>query len=261
MKSIFLTSIAAVAIAGGPALAADIALKAPVYAPAYSWQGCYAGFNGGGVWSSTSYNIGYNDPAYFGPAFASGAAPSHYSENVSSGILGGQAGCNLQSGPFVYGLEGDAEWVNHTASDAINTNVPGFFPAYGLVTQKLESIATIRARVGYAFDQLLLYGTGGIALGNTNDYYRLATPNTNQLFANTYSTTRNGWAAGAGAEYAFGYNWSVKLEGLWYHLDGNAFQAGEVNTLTKTPPGAVNIITSNPDTGWTLKVGLNYKVW
>jgi outer membrane immunogenic protein len=261
MRSIFLTGIAALAFAGGPALAADFALKAPVYAPAYSWQGCYAGFNGGGVWNSTSYNIGNNNPGYFGPAFASGATPSYYSENVSSGILGGQAGCNLQSGSFVYGLEGDAEWVNHTASDAINTNVLAFGPGFGVVTQKLESVATIRARAGYAFDHLLLYGTGGIALGNTNDYYRFAFPNSNQLFANTYSTTRNGWAAGAGAEYAFGYNWSVKLEGLWYHLDGNAFEAGEVNSPTNTPTGAVHVITSNPDTGWTLKVGLNYKVW
>jgi outer membrane immunogenic protein len=261
MRSIFLTGIAALAFAGGPALAADFTLKAPVYAPAYSWQGCYAGFNGGGVWNSTSYNIGNNNPAYFGPAFASGAMPSYYSENVSSGILGGQAGCNLQSGSFVYGVEGDAEWVNHTASDAINTNVLAFGPGFGVVTQKLESIATIRARVGYAFDHLLLYGTGGIALGNTNDYYRFAFPNANQLFANTYSTTRNGWTLGAGAEYAFCYHWSVQLEGLWYHLDGNAFQAGEVNSPTNTPPGAVNVITSNPDTGWTLKVGLNYKVW
>ena len=176
MRSIFLTSIAALAFASGPALAADFALKAPVYAPAYSWQGCYAGFNGGGVWNSTSYNIGNNNPAYFGPAFASGATPSYYSENVSSGILGGQAGCNLQSGSFVYGLEGDAEWVNHTSSDAINTNVLAFGPATGTVTQKLELISTIRARVGYAFDHLLLYGTGGIALGNTNDYYRFAFP-------------------------------------------------------------------------------------
>jgi outer membrane immunogenic protein len=258
MRSIFLTGIAALVFAGGPALAADFALKAPVYAPAYSWQGCYAGFNGGGVWNSTSYNIGYNNPGFQAASFVAGAVPTYYSENVSSGILGGQAGCNLQSGWFVYGVEGDAEWVNHTGSDAINTHAPGFAPGFGIVTQKLESISTIRARVGYALDHLLLYGTGGIALGNTNDFYRFAFPATNSLYENTYSNTRNGWTLGAGAEYAFGYNWSAKLEGLWYHLDGTAFQAGE---LQIGPPGAAHIVTANPDTGWTLKVGLNYKVW
>ena len=263
MKRILLTSVAVIACAGSSALAADMALKAPVYAPAFSWTGCYAGFNGGGAWNSTSYNIGHNDPAlfpaFFNGAFASGATPSSYSLNTSGGIVGGQVGCNYQSGPLVYGLEADADWANLKGSEAINTAVPGFVRGSGYVSQNLESIATIRARIGYAFDHLLIYGTGGIALGNTNDFYRFTFPLTNETYMNTYSTNRNGWAAGAGAEYAFGYNWSLKLEGIYYQLDGSAFQAGA--QTPSSPPGAAHIVTSNADTGWTLKVGLNYKVW
>jgi outer membrane immunogenic protein len=259
MKRILLTSVAVIACAGSSALAADMALKAPVYAPAFSWTGCYAGFNGGGAWNSTSYNIGYNNTTFFGPAFAAGATPSSYSLNTTGGIVGGQVGCNYQSGSLVYGLEADADWANLKGSQAINTDVAGFFPGAGYVSQNLESIATIRARIGYAFDHLLVYGTGGIALGNTNDFYRFTFPATNETYMNTYSSTRNGWAAGGGAEYAFGYNWSHKLEGIYNQLDGNAFEAGARTPVG--PPGIAHIVTSNADTGWTLKVGLNYKVW
>jgi outer membrane immunogenic protein len=263
MKRFLLTSIAVIAFAGSPVLAADMALKAPAYAPAFSWTGCYGGFNGGGAWNSTSYDIGHNipaaDPDFFNGAFASGATPSHYNMNMNGGIVGIQAGCNYQTGAFVFGVEGDADWANLKGRQTINTAVGGFVPGSGVVTESLQSIATIRGRVGYAFDHLLLYGTGGLALGNTNDFYRFTFPLTNETYLATSSTNRTGWTAGAGAEYAFGYNWSVKLEGLWYDLHGSIFEAG--GTTAASPPGAAHVVTMNSDTGWTLKAGLNYKVW
>jgi outer membrane immunogenic protein len=257
MKRFLLTSVAAIACAGGSALAADMAVKAPVYAP-FSWQGCYAGFNGGGAWTSTTYNVSGNLPG-FAPFFASGATPSSYSASTSGGIVGGQAGCNLQSGQLVYGLEADADWSHNKPSDRINTATV-FGPGSGYVRTDLQSLATIRARLGYAFDHLLLYGTGGIALGNTNDFYTYNLPAFGQTFQNTWSTNRTGFAAGAGAEYALGYNLSAKLEGMWYHLDGTSYQAGNVGPGF-VPPSAVHSIIANADSGWMLKVGFNYKVW
>jgi outer membrane immunogenic protein len=258
MKRFLLTSVAAIACAGGSALAADMAVKAPVYAP-FSWQGCYAGFNGGGAWTSTTYNVSGNLPG-FAPFFATGATPSSYSANTSGGIVGGQAGCNLQSGQLVYGLEADADWSHNKPSDRINTATI-FGPASGYVRTDLQSLATIRARLGWAFDHLLLYGTGGIALGNTNDFYTYNLPAFGQNFQNTWSTNRTGYAAGAGVEYALGYNLSAKLEGIWYHLDGTSYQAGNLNAAGGVPPNAVHVIAANADSGWMLKVGLNYKVW
>src|SRR5215467_4042225 len=54
MKKLLVSSIAALGLIGKPALAADMAVKAPPPppAPVYSWTGCYVGANGGGVWNS-----------------------------------------------------------------------------------------------------------------------------------------------------------------------------------------------------------------
>ena len=70
-----------------------------------------------------------------------------------SGFAGGvQAGYNWQSGPWVFGIEGDLQ-----ASGADDTFAPWKFsnPWFG----------TVRGRVGYAFNNVLFYGTGGLAFG------------------------------------------------------------------------------------------------
>jgi outer membrane immunogenic protein len=220
MKRIVLIAAAAT-LAGNSAFAADLALRAP--APLYyNWSGCYVGANGGGAWDSMNFTIGNNNPAFFGPAFASGATPSTYSESSQGGIAGAQAGCNWQPAAtaYVIGIEGDADWTNLKNSKTINTNVGGpFVPGTGSASDTMQSIATIRGRIGYAFDRLLVYATGGLALGNANYYYSFAAPLTGENYLNSYSATRVGGTAGGGLEYAFGYGgMSAKIEGLWYDL-------------------------------------------
>ena len=88
-----------------------IAAKAPpiVTPPIYNWTGCYIGGNVGWTSAHTSgiLNIDNGSPALGGPA------PSSFSlgaGNTPSFIGGGQLGCNYQSGQFVFGIEGDADW-------------------------------------------------------------------------------------------------------------------------------------------------------
>jgi outer membrane immunogenic protein len=259
MKRIVLIAAAATLV-GSSAFAADLAFKAPalVY---YNWTGCYLGANGGGAWDSMNFAIGNNDSAFFGPAFASGATPSTYSESSQGGIAGAQAGCNWQptGSAYVIGLEGDADWTNLKNSKTINTKVAGFASGTGTATDTMQSIATIRGRVGYAFDHLLLYATGGLALGNANYYYSFAFPATSENYINSYSATRVGGTAGVGAEYAFTSIISAKLEGLWYDLKGTQFQAGGMTGAG--PATAAHIVTADHDSGWMLRAGLNFKVW
>ncbi|HWC94809.1 MAG TPA: hypothetical protein VG475_17060, partial [Pseudolabrys sp.] len=89
-----IASLAAAAIVFGGvqiAPAADMAVKAPMAAPiaVYNWTGCYIGINGGGAWKTTRFDIANNNAAFFGPAFAAGATPSHYDIDMSGGIVGG----------------------------------------------------------------------------------------------------------------------------------------------------------------------------
>ena len=97
---------------------------------AFSWAGPYLGGNLGYGWGETTRN------------------PTR-----PSGVFGGaQAGYNWQSGPWVYGIEGDIQ-----ASGADDTFAPLKFsnPWFG----------TARGRVGYSFNNVLFYGTGGLAFG------------------------------------------------------------------------------------------------
>src|SRR6185312_9704277 len=95
----------------GPSNAADLAprpvYKAPVYspiAPVFSWQGFYAGFNGG-----------YG----FGNSTLSGAGASSSIEPKGA-LLGSTLGYNFQADTIVYGIEGDVDysWMNETADAA-----------------------------------------------------------------------------------------------------------------------------------------------
>jgi outer membrane immunogenic protein len=259
MKRIVLIAAAAT-LAGSSAFAADLALKAP--APVYyNWSGCYFGANGGGAWDSMTFTIGNNDPVFFGPAFSSGATPGTYSESTHGGIAGAQAGCNWQptASAYVIGLEADADWANLKNSKTINTNVAAFGPGTGTASDTTQSIATIRGRIGYAFDRLLLYATGGLALGNANYTYAFSFPTAGQTYVLSEGATRVGGTAGVGAEYAFTNVISAKLEGLWYDLKGTQFQAGGLTP--GTPANDVHIVTAGHDSGWMLRAGLNFRVW
>ncbi|MDE2380398.1 outer membrane protein [Bradyrhizobium sp.] len=145
---------------------------------AYSWAGPYLGANLGYEWGSVS-----NNPT------------------SPSGFVGGvQAGYNFQNGPWVFGVEGDIQ-----AAGADDTFAPWKFsnPWFG----------TLRGRAGYALNNILLYGTAGLAFGELRG----------QTFGLTESHTSVGWTVGAGAEVGITSNWSAKLEYLYYDLSTSQF--------------------------------------
>ena len=144
----------------------------------YSWAGPYIGGNLGYEWGSVS-----NNPA------------------KPSGFAGGvQAGYNWQTGPWVFGVEGDIE-----ASAANDTFAPWKFsnPWFG----------TLRGRAGYAISNVLFYGTGGLAFGEL----------TGQTFGISESHTTAGWTAGLGAEVGLAPHWSAKIEYLYVDLSSSRF--------------------------------------
>jgi outer membrane immunogenic protein len=145
---------------------------------AYSWAGPYLGGNIGYEWGSVDNN------------------PSK-----PSGFVGGvQAGYNFQNGPFVFGVEGDIQ-----ATGAEDTFAPWKFsnPWFG----------TLRGRAGYAFSNVLFYGTAGLAFGEVRG----------QTFGWAESHTTAGWTIGAGAEVGLAPNWSAKLEYLYIDLSTSQF--------------------------------------
>jgi outer membrane immunogenic protein len=180
MKNAIRASTAAIllASAAGVAAAADLPRgSSPYYAPApagiYNWSGFYAGVNLGYEWGKVT-NSSINP----------------------SGVAGGaQVGYNWQSGQFVFGGETDLQ-----LSGADDTFAPWKFsnPWFG----------TLRGRVGYAFNNILAYATGGLAYGDV----KAESGNLSE------TKTQLGWTLGVGAEVGLAPNWSAKVEYLYMDL-------------------------------------------
>ena len=194
MKRVFLAGALALAAAVtmSAANAADLAhrrmpAKAPAYVePIYNWSGFYVGINGGGA---------------FGNLDVSNSLGSA-NNDVSGGLAGGTIGYNWQVNRFVYGLEGDMDWSGLKGSA---TNAP--CPASCETSNPW--LATARGRIGYAFNRVLPYATGGGAFGDV----KIARTG----FAGE-TDTRAGWTAGAGVEVGINGPWSAKVEYLYTDL-------------------------------------------
>jgi outer membrane immunogenic protein len=189
MKKILLATIALGALAAAPAMAAD--LRRPAYAPPpmyiYSWTGCYIGGNVGGLWARKEWFD--HDPGSITFGQSDGT-------HDPSGFIGGfQGGCDYQfAGGFVIGIAGDYDWANASAS-----NASILFPGFTNHT-RVNSLASVTGRIGYAWDRFLGYVKGGGAWERDEHDY------SNGALIGTAAATRSGWTVGIGGEYAF-TNW------------------------------------------------------
>ncbi|MGA9329910.1 MAG: outer membrane beta-barrel protein [Bradyrhizobium sp.] len=214
--------IAAVVLAftSAGAFAADLPMQTPYKATpvmaVYNWTGIYVGANAG-------YATGQQNPLGL---FSSDFAPFNYT--LSGGMIGGTFGAQIQSGHVVMGLEGDIDWTSMSGSGTGPVTKFGILQGTATISSNVSIIDTLRARIGYAQDNLLFYGTFGLAL--TNDVSNFGqtvgfTCNNGTLVAcSSLSSWHAGLAAGGGLEYGLTPNLSAKAEYLWVG-------AGAVNTL------------------------------
>jgi outer membrane immunogenic protein len=149
------------------------------------WSGGYAGLNAGYGWGRTAVS-----------------APGFGAANPSGGLGGLHAGYNWQSGNIVFGTEADLNlsWAQNTSTFAGGASINSH-PTW---------VSSLRGRLGYAFNNTLVYGTLGLALTNTN--FTLQQPGSyTQL-----SETQFGYVVGLGAEYKITPQASLRLEALHY---------------------------------------------
>ncbi|KYG97656.1 outer membrane protein [Bradyrhizobium sp. DOA1] len=191
----FVIAAAALVLGTAGASAADMAARPYTKAPApvaavYNWTGFYIGAQVGYAW-------GDNGTREFDPAGVPTGLVQGF--NANGVVGGGHVGYNWQFGQFVFGLEGDIEGADVNGGYRLgNLNGTDF---------RIDAQASIRGRLGVAFNNSLLYVTGGAAWADMDHTYVLA----NTLFE-TVSTTRTGWTVGAGWEYGFTPNWSARVE-------------------------------------------------
>jgi outer membrane immunogenic protein len=219
-------------------VAGGVAVAAPPFAPAYNWSGFYIGGNIGHGWSTIDADAmftGIGTPSKFGPfAFA------HSDALKFRGTVGGvQIGINWQpSSHWVYGLEADwqasGEKGSFSSIDSYDGTRLGFVASGTANTSydaRISWFGTVRGRIGYVWDRLLIYGTAGLAYGqvklagtmtDSGSTLVIAPPFTPVPFGATtgFSASRvnTGWAAGGGVEGALVSNWSWKAEYLYLDL-------------------------------------------
>jgi opacity protein-like surface antigen len=251
-------------IAAGPALAADLPLKAPPpVVAAWNWSGFYIGGHGGYGWGR-SPQTDISDPFFTGkfPTFnVPGFDPK--------GFLGGvHAGANWQTGSIVAGLEADLSFTDIRGSSlSIPTpDVSPFATSTGSAAHSgtFDLLGSGRARLGYLVSpNVLLYGTGGLAwtrfVENTDLSALTVTPppffSNNGKFSSTSTTTwRLGWVAGLGAEARlFDTNWLARLEYLHYDF-GNSGSSSLPIIFSTNSQRSTGDLTAD-----VVRAGLSYK--
>ena len=276
MKKLLLASTALVGMTAA-ASAADLPRRVdppPVFTPVpvFTWAGFYAGFNAGYAFDASEDSRN----AFIVPAGPGGFAPAgtvatfrNASQDGFTG--GGQIGYNVQLTPgsgVVFGIEADAQYLDfgRDRRDAVITGGP-IAPGFAVVDPRglssLDFFGTVRGRLGYAFDRVLFYGTGGFAYGAGSDERRFGGFRGNDDF-------RTGWTAGGGVEWALPTDSflnffrssavTVKVEGLYVNLDRGTRGQGAfiIDTATNTPV-AFNPVGRRNDEFAVVRAGLNYK--
>ena len=234
------------ALIGTPALAADIAVKAPPAQPAsvYNWTGFYIGANAGYGWSDPTVSYTPNDINAFlstcGNQRGDGTCIPPASFNIAGAVAGGQIGYNWQlNSNWLVGLETDLDWSGIKGqSGPSNFILNSVGPSSFVANERIDWFGTLRARVGFLpISPLLVYGTGGVAYGGVKANAFMPNPvsvggggNTNGGFSYTCSAgqincftgsstqTLVGWTLGAGGEYMINNNLTLKVEYLYVNL-------------------------------------------
>jgi len=248
MKMVFPLAIALAAFVAGPALAADLPLKASTMPPAvYNWTGCYVGANGGYAWNDRK--SGYRDPntdtdpingrapsVFFPPPNVSATIPTPSNTNSSGWVGGGQVGCNWQvDRRIVLGVEADIDALSASGSAATVgptisfTTASNFYQVgsgavlglgtTGTANEQVSArwLSTIRARAGLPVlsDRGLLFLTGGLAIAEVSSSGSVNIFQANSGFGLPTILTWSGSSTSTRVGYAVGGGLEYALTGPW----------------------------------------------
>jgi outer membrane immunogenic protein len=236
-----------------PALATDLAPPRAYVSPApvpilpyFSWGGCYIGGDIGGAMTD-------QDVSNTAPGQAGATGTIHTTNHF---IGGGYAGCNYQWSPaWVVGIEGDYTGASRTWGGTTFAAAAGGSIAW---TSTLDSLATLRGRVGYLWTpSTLFFVTGGGAWGRSSysstDVFAGGCP---LCGTTSFSNTGSGFVVGAGMDWApWRNNWIIRAEYLYYNLSGATGTAFFPGTTVAASPVWDHLSINSA------RLGIAYKFW
>jgi len=213
--------------AGGYPSAGVLSAPSLFAPPQHVWTNVYVGLNAGGAFGTFSGSATY------------GSATADFGSVDASGFIGGgQVGAQIQYQHVVYGIEADFQGSSQDHSDTYSELG---FPVS--VSESMPWFATVRGRLGWAVDNVLFYGTGGIAIVDGKF--------SASALGLTASTEKSdiGWTAGGGVEWAFAPHWTAKVEYLY--LDSENIEIANVAGVTVDGRITDNIV----------RAGINYYIF
>jgi outer membrane immunogenic protein len=274
----------------------------------YTWTGFYVGGNVGGSWGNARTDIAGSATAFALPGVVPPLFPSSIAftdsntARLNGFVGGGQFGYKFQFSPrWVLGLEADIQGSGERGSgtfvDPFSTQVCTAFtivdggpircgrnsPVNGTAVTaydaKIAWFGTVRGVLGMLItDDVLLYGTGGLAYGrvelsgNTSVTGSVTLPPDAPPISFTpgasvfsASKTNVGFAVGGGIEGKFSYllpaGWTWKVEYLYVDLGSldivSPFPAARPTQFASPFAGPLTTHTHFSDN--VVRVGLNYK--
>jgi outer membrane immunogenic protein len=226
MKKLLLGAAVCIAFAA-PAFAADLPARTYTKAPAY-----------------TAPEAVYNWTGFYIGGHLGGGFPGDNSLGSSNGrfLAGVQGGFDYQFATnWVLGAEAQYSWLTG------NSGTGAAFPGGTLVTGNTDQLGSVTGRLGYTWGPALLYAKGGYAWRGNNNI-GVSVGGVPAAFT-TDANHRDGYTVGAGLEYMFAPNWSVKGEYQYYNFGSTTFTSG---------PAPI-IGTRFRDDEHTVKLGINYR--
>ncbi len=189
---------------------------ASAQAPAPIWTGFYVGAHGGGGWGSASID----------------GTPLDFDTNGAVGGLHG--GYQHQFGNLVLGIEADASFGKLDDEQVFveRFSFPGFnATATTKFGSEINTLASLKARIGYAAGPLLVFASGGVAWNRMElSFFDSLTVNGQTFVSDDYKEkdTLVGWTVGGGAEYRFMKFASARIEVQHYRFEDD-FESDRIN--------------------------------
>lgn len=165
---------------------------------------------------------------------AKGPTPAMGCRSNSGGADWGlRAGYDWQAGNWVYGVVG--EYSMNDARDAVTSF--STTPAFYTMLRKIDGMAALRGRIGYAFGNSgrnLVYATAGAARARVENTYQ--TSNGVNTFTNNGNHNASGHQLGLGYERKLGDSFSVGLEYLQTRLKDGDYRVRAAGPAPATNP-------------------------
>ena len=278
-----LLATAASALVASAASAADLPRRAappPVFTPVpvFTWTGFYAGLESAYTFTDNQRITTTGLTAVTAGNVQAGRRPGLVTTS-QDGIarIGGTAGYNYQFTPgsgIVVGVANSIDWTDITKNRFIlGAPLPGgVLPNPSQYRQSLDWLGTLTGRVGYAFDRVLVYGTGGLAYGNVFHDVNFYNPAGALQFTGRYDDFKIGYAYGGGIEFALptdsflntfavGKYLGLKYDAITIKAEYIHYDLGTQNVLVNFVPGVGNgaYVSRFRTEGNIVRAGFNYK--